>query len=112
MKIVVNRCYGGFGLSDKAFEKYLEYKGIDYDKKENASIFEGNEYYDKNGEIISYYDIPRDDIYLVKVVEYFGEEADGGFAELKVIEIPDDIEWEIEEYDGNEWISEKHRTWS
>jgi hypothetical protein len=29
-----------------------------------------------------------------------------------VIEIPDDVEWEVEEYDGLEWVAEKHRTWS
>jgi hypothetical protein len=32
-------------------------------------------------------------------------------AELKVVESPDDVEWEIEEYDGIEWIAEVHRTW-
>jgi hypothetical protein len=41
-----------------------------------------------------------------------GEAADGAFAELKVIEIPDGVEWQIDEYDGTEWIAEKHRTWS
>ena len=30
---------------------------------------------------------------------------------LKIIEIPDDVDWIIEEYDGNEWVAEKHRTW-
>lgn len=38
--------------------------------------------------------------------------ADGKCAELKIIEIPDDIEWEIEEYDGWEHVAEKHRVWS
>ena len=33
-------------------------------------------------------------------------------SDLKVVEIPDDVEWEIEEYDGNEWVSEVHRCWS
>jgi hypothetical protein len=32
-------------------------------------------------------------------------------ARLKIIEIPDDIEWHIEEYDGLEHIDENHRTW-
>ena len=32
-------------------------------------------------------------------------------SELEIIEIPDDIEFTIEEYDGAEWIAEKHRTW-
>jgi hypothetical protein len=36
----------------------------------------------------------------------------GDFAELKVVEIPDDVQWQIEEYDGKEWIAEKHRTWN
>jgi len=30
---------------------------------------------------------------------------------LRIIEIPDGVEWQIEEYDGDEWIAEKHRTW-
>ena len=29
----------------------------------------------------------------------------------KIIEIPDDIEWEIDNYDGIESIHEKHRSW-
>ena len=35
-----------------------------------------------------------------------------GYSELKVVEIPDDVEYDIQEYDGNEWVAEKHRTWS
>jgi hypothetical protein len=27
------------------------------------------------------------------------------------VDIPDDVKWQIEEYDGNEWIAESHRTW-
>ena len=40
-----------------------------------------------------------------------GELANGPNAELKVVEIPDGIDWTIEEYDGVEWIAEVHRTW-
>jgi hypothetical protein len=29
-----------------------------------------------------------------------------------VVEIPDGIEWSIQEYDGLEWVAEKHRTWA
>jgi hypothetical protein len=28
-----------------------------------------------------------------------------------VVEIPDDVNWQVEEYDGMEHIAEKHRTW-
>ena len=40
-----------------------------------------------------------------------GEHSWGPHAELLVVEIPDDVEWYIEEYDGREWIAERHRVW-
>jgi hypothetical protein len=92
MKIVINSCYGGFGLSDEAYELYCDLTG------------------QKLGEIYQS-DIRRDDPMLIKVIEILGEEANGNFSELKIVEIPDDVEWIIEEYDGAEWIAEKHRTW-
>ena len=91
MKVVINRCFGGFSLSEKAYE----FLGLEWDKY-------GYKY---NG-----YDF-RNDARLVECVETLGEEADGRFAELKVVEIPDDVEWEIEEYDGLESIHEVHRVW-
>lgn len=60
---------------------------------------------------ISCCDIPRDDSALVQVVEEMGEAANGRCAKLEIVEIPDDVDWEIAEYDGNEHIAEKHRTW-
>lgn len=53
----------------------------------------------------------RTDPDLIEVIERLGNEANGRHAELKVVEIPDDVEWKIEEYDGQEWIAEEHRTW-
>ena len=91
-KIVINRCYGGFSLSDAAEQRYKELAGI-------------------NDPDWGYWDVARDDPYLVQVVEELGEEADGGFANLMVVEIPADVNWEIDEYDGIEHIAEVHRTW-
>ena len=91
MKIVINACYGGFGLSKEALALFNE----------------------RSGTVVAYEDkIKRNDPILVEVVEQLGEDAADRFAELKVVEIPDDVEWQIEEYDGNEWIAEKHRTWN
>ena len=53
----------------------------------------------------------RTDPKLVQVVEELGSAASGGWAELKVIEIPDGIEWEILSNDGFETVHEKHRSW-
>jgi hypothetical protein len=48
---------------------------------------------------------------LVQVIEELGEEANGSHAKLEVIEIPDGVEYTIDEYDGIESIHEKHRSW-
>jgi hypothetical protein len=48
---------------------------------------------------------------LVQIVEELGEKANGFAAELKVVEIPEDVEYTVEEYDGIEWVAEVHRTW-
>jgi len=57
------------------------------------------------------YDLERDDPALIQVIEELGKEANGEFASLRIIEIPDDVEFTIKESHGNEWIAEKHRTW-
>jgi hypothetical protein len=56
-------------------------------------------------------DISRDDPDLVRLVRKLRKKANGECAELKVVKIPDGVEWHIEEYDGKEWIAENHRTW-
>jgi hypothetical protein len=90
MKVVINDCYGGFGLTDVALEEYKDRKGIT----------------DPN---FYYYDIPRDCPVLVEMVER--GDVDGTFSDLKVVEIPDGVNWYIAEYDGLEHVAERHRTW-
>jgi hypothetical protein len=48
---------------------------------------------------------------LIQVVEEMGGMANGSFASLKIVEIPNDVNWYIEDYDGHEWVAERHRTW-
>jgi len=45
-------------------------------------------------------------------MEELRAEANGHCAELKVVEIPQDVQWEIEKAGGVEHVSEVHRTWS
>lgn len=53
----------------------------------------------------------RDDKDLIKVIEVLGREADGPFSRLEIVEIPKDVNYQIEDYDGSEWVAETHRTW-
>ena len=55
--------------------------------------------------------IPRDCETLVQIVQELGKKADGDFSELRIVEVPEEVEWQIDEYDGQEWVAEKHRTW-
>ena len=90
-RIVINTCHGGFGLSGAAKARYAELSGCD------AQVWDSN--------------IARDDPYLVQTVLELGEASHGAHADLKVVEVPADVDWEIDEYDGREWVAEKHRTW-
>lgn len=87
MKIVINKCYGGFSLSEIACKELGLKSGYD--------------------------EIARDDKLLVALIEKFGsQKVSGRHAKLSIVDIPDGIDWCIEEYDGKEWVSEKHRSWS
>ena len=109
-KLVINICYGGFSLSDKGSKLYVALQqGVSVDDVENA----GSWNYKVDGVEIDFWsrEIPRDCPTLIAVVEQLGTEADGQCAQLHIVEIPDDVEWQIEEYDGNEHVAEAHRTW-
>jgi hypothetical protein len=112
MKIVINCDYGGFSLSDLAIETYADRKGIKL-KKEKTS-FGGITLFTNivTNEDFESRDIERNDPVLVKVVEELGSKSFGFAANLKIVEVPDDVDWEVVQYDGLEHIAEKHRTWS
>lgn len=56
--------------------------------------------------------IPRDDRMLVQVVEELDAEANGHCTRLKIVEVPHDVRWQIENLHGVERVSEVHREWS
>jgi len=139
-EVVINVCFGGFSLSYDAVMEYAKKKGITIyafvdkgDKNSNLNLEKFKPYnphsnrkvflihYSKkplSGDTcdeegyFSDRDIERDDPVLIEIIKEMGEKASGKLAKLKIVEIPDDIEWEVEEHDGNEWVSEKHRTWN
>jgi hypothetical protein len=118
MKVVINRCYGGFGLSDDAIMRYAELKGINLVMEPSDSKIMGATFYvdgiKDDEHYFSYYDLSNDrtDPFLIQVVEEMGDKVNGFASELHIVEVPEEVEWTIEEYDGIEWVAEKHRTWS
>lgn len=83
IKIVINDCYGGFGLSEEALKLYNE-------NRDQPVEYDG--------------DIKRDDKKLVKIVEELGDKANGDHAKLTIVEIPSvfrDV-YTISDYDGVE----------
>ena len=137
MKVVINKCYGGFGLSPEAILKLYamgskvidahpakEYFGKGSFRSLESSLCEWKEYLSspvKHGLFLTVFSPDeafvlsfggaRDDPDLVSAVEEMGDSAAGRFAKLEVVEIPDGVEYSIEEYDGLEHIAEAHRTW-
>lgn len=152
MKIVINKCYGGYGLSIPALMRLIELKSETVESFSPKKYYGGeNEKYRKkdewqerwNEDFSSRYkhlngDWWANDNYtlvynkkenllysdesrhkeemrtnpiLVKVVEELGEKANGWGAELRVIDLPEGIEYEIDDYDGIETVRERHRSW-
>ena len=87
-KIVVNVCYGGFGLSKECHDELVR-RGHDFSKSFTAW---GR-------------DIARDDPKLIEVIEKLGVEAcSGEHAKLAITEIPKNVKWWLHEYDGTEYV--------
>lgn len=55
--------------------------------------------------------IPRDDPLLIAVIQKLGSAASAFRSNIKIIEIPGDVEWELKCDDAIEWIAEKHFEW-
>ena len=140
MKVIINKCYGGFGLSAEAvyllykknsptikvmpvkeyygtsmdmFERdklryYIPFKKGILRHKMHASLLKGDNVINYNKDARYEY---RNHPDLIWAVEKLGKAANSKYAKLKIVEIPDGVEYEITEYAGIESIHEKHRSW-
>ncbi len=127
-KVVYNACYGGFGLSKEAIQRYWEIKGqqvwvedelwgcymwlvppeerlkpknsIEY----SAMSMDERIAYNKAYSAQTWYhrDVDRHDPVLVQVVEELGDKANGMCAKLAIEEV--DGPYRIDEYDGFESV--------
>lgn len=153
MEIVINKCYGGFGVSGEALFELIK-RG-----SKNVRSYKAHEYFDSSWEIgikkvkreqkkpkpdwlpegwvlnnwgntlfdeenEKAYNFkeycfeeenewkPRTDTVLIQLIKEKGSKwCSGSCAKLEIVEIPDDINWEISEYDGMETVREKSREW-
>ena len=78
MKVAINTCFGGFGISNEAFEKLLDRKGIAFDKVEaeenrkflGASYYEAGHAHDDDHYLSDYeFCSNRSDPDLIAVIE-------------------------------------------
>ena len=140
MEIVINRCFGGYGLSAECIVDVLkrkgrqgyiyeqtkykyadginQYKKITKDTKKSMSAVVSDvdcgsvvEDVWKSGNIIISDSFERTDKDLIDSIKNLGDKANGSCASLSIIEIPDNIEYNITDYDGVETIEEAHRSW-
>ena len=124
-KVVYNACYGGFGLSKEACQRYWDIKGQSIwfedalwgftvwlvppeerlEQKEWSSMtWDERVAYNKAHSEQTWYDrnVDRHDPVLVQVVEELGEKAGGNYAKLAIEEVHGS--YRIDEYDGNESV--------
>lgn len=126
MKVVINRCHGGFGMSDEACQWLIDNKGW------TVTVYENGNYKNPDADLVradtagynfseKYHLVSdedeqslRSDKDLIEAIETLGnKKASAPLALLDIVEIPDDVgdNWEIGEYDGAEWVQEIHRRW-
>lgn len=130
-KVVINSCYGGFGLSKEACQRYWDIKGQQVwieDTSKTLGLFvvwlvppdqrikkkspkqylamksEKQVEYNKKrqSETWNPRQVERNDPILVQVVEELGEKAGGKYTTLQVVDVCG--AYRIEEYDGKEWV--------
>lgn len=97
MKVILNKCFGGFELSPAAIAMYSEKKG---------TTFSDYFYYSIIDEI-------RKDPDLISIVEELGGEANGWCSKLVIVDIPDELDgkYVIDDYDGIETLHEDVPVW-
>lgn len=126
-KVVYNSCYGGFGLSKEACQRYWDIKGQpiwfedgkfgayftiwfvppeERPEQKEWSSMTVDERHDFNHQYFKHTwqerNVDRHDPILVQVVEELGDKANGKHAQLKIDEV--DGPYRIDEYDGNESV--------
>ena len=147
-KVIINKCFGGYGFEPFTIQKYAEAKGLplfwyerdyEYDagrlreKLDRTTISKietmeglrmgiypmqkdmGDSFIFEwgNNEGI-FFEMPekeesRTDPVLIEIIEKYGDRNRHGCHAPTVVEVPDGVEWVVDEYDGLESLHEAHR---
>lgn len=136
-KVILNKCYGGFQVSPEGYRLYAKKKGLqiyayslclnnyknyDYTEKPNLGTYwftksfgtgKNIEISDSDYEnyILYLCESHREDKILVEIVEELGDKVNTFASKLVVVEIPDDLDYVIDEYDGVETLHQKVQEW-
>jgi len=126
MKVVINKRHYGFlytpnilykELIKRGWELIIVNKWDDEVKNNNScAIIDWNHMRDY-GERYQFNDIfsknLRTNKDLIEVIEQLGDKLVTDDCMLKIVEIPDNIEWDIRDYEcvAGEYVEEKHRIW-
>lgn len=135
-KVILNKCFGGFGLSKDAYELYAKKKGISVFRYTQENLKKeiytyatddnrtfdfyftkdfGDNVYISDEDFKKYFlkldEKFREDKTLIEVVEELDEKANVFYSNLKIVEIPDDLDYVIDNYDGIETLHQKVKEW-
>ena len=116
MKILINTCFGGFGIRDEweavlytLMPQYFERYEITEEHSWSTDKIGDVKFYCSGNKDIEFRSHPE----LIKLFEAEGAAIQGEHSKLAIREVPDEYAGRIhiEEYDGQEWIAEDHKTW-
>lgn len=127
MKIVINKRFSQYSLSPAGVKRLAELNGKecyfyvldksgDYIERREEDIIDKSLWMARSNKedgnsFLSRTPHNRADKNLVKVVEELGEKANGPAVNLKIVEIPDDVDWELDYSHGAEIVREIGRYW-
>ena len=97
--VAINRCYGGFNLSDKAVEELR--KRISDPKIQSYSFQSYNDEYRRHHPV------------LIEVIKELGEEANGPFSKIEIDYIEEKYKdhYSVKEYDGMECVDIRYHNY-
>lgn len=101
MKVAINKCFGGFGISQACYLRMVEL-GYSIPDKERKYPLNRDKYLAA---------ADRENSFMIQAVEELGEKANATYADIHIVEIPDGAEYKIDYCDGMETIRTPLQIW-